>query len=102
MPEEPRIANQIVYLASDTLSYGTLADVVEAMTNTKFNRELLTQDHLREVLERNPEDVMARYRTGFARGDGMWWEKAATFNESHGIPTTDVRSWLQRHLTTAV
>ncbi|PLC53225.1 aromatic alcohol reductase [Pollutimonas nitritireducens] len=96
--EQPRIANQIIYIASDTLSYGTLADIVEEVTDARFNRELLTNERLKDALARHPDDVMARYRTAFALGDGMWWDKALTYNESRSIPTTDVRSWLQRHL----
>lgn len=96
--EQPRIANQIIYVASDTLSYGTLADIVEDVTHSNFRRELLTHELLNDALARHPDDVMARYRTAFALGDGMWWDKALTYNESHSIPTTDVRSWLQGHL----
>ncbi|MBF6618267.1 MAG: aromatic alcohol reductase [Candidimonas sp.] len=96
--EQPRIANQIIYVASDTLSYGTLADIVDDVTDTQFTRGLLTHELLRNALARDPDDTMARYRTAFALGDGMWWDKALTYNESRSIPTTDVRSWLQGHL----
>jgi len=97
--EQPRIANQIVYIASDTLSYGTLADIVEDVTHSKFKRELLTPELLNTALSREPDNVMARYRSAFALGDGMWWDKARTYNESRSIPTTDVRSWLTSELT---
>src|SRR5690606_15940453 len=96
--EQPRIANQIIYIASDTLSYGTLADIAEDVTNTTFTRELLTHELLNDALARDPDDIMARYRTAFALGNGMWWDKALTYNESRSIPTTDVRSWLLGHL----
>lgn len=96
--EQPRIANQIIYIASDTLSYATLADIVDDTTHSEFKRELLTQERLNDALARHPDDVMARYRTAFALGDGMWWDKALTYNERRSIPTTDTRSWLQRHL----
>lgn len=98
--EQPRIANQIVYIASDTLSYATLADIVEGTTQREFKRELLTHARLNDALARHPEDVMARYRTAFARGDGMWWDKALTYNESRSLPTTDTKTWLKRHLET--
>ncbi|NYT38166.1 aromatic alcohol reductase [Allopusillimonas soli] len=96
--EQPRIANEIIYVASDTLSYATLADILEDVTNTPFTRKLLTREYLNDMLGRHPDDVMARYRTAFALGDGMWWEKAVTYNESRSIPTTDVASWLHGHL----
>lgn len=98
--EQPRIANQVVYIASDTLSYATLADIVEDTTRREFKRELLTRARLNDALARHPEDVMARYRTAFALGDGMWWDKATTYNERRSIPTTDTKTWLKRHLDT--
>ncbi|WP_252120463.1 hypothetical protein [Symbiopectobacterium purcellii] len=33
---------------------------------------------------------MIRYRAAFALGDGMWWDKANTFNARHNIETVDV------------
>lgn len=93
--ERPRIANQIVYVAGETLSYGTLAEIVEDVAGTPFQRDLLTPDRLSADLAAHPDDTMARYRAAFARGDGMWWDKATTYNAARGIPTTDVRTWLQ-------
>lgn len=93
--EQPRIANQVVYLASDTVSYGELADIVDEVTGRRNERELLTHERLRADLAAQPQDAMARYRIAFARGDGMWWDKAKTYNARHGIPTVDVRAWLR-------
>ena len=93
--EEPRIVNQVVRVASDTVSYGQLADIVEAATGRPFRRELLTPAMLAAACAANPGDTMARYRLAFGRGDGMWWDKAATYNAQRAIPTTDIRTWLQ-------
>ncbi|MBB5606908.1 MULTISPECIES: aromatic alcohol reductase [unclassified Janthinobacterium] len=92
--QQPRIRNQVIYVASDTVSYGQLADIVEDVTGRPFERELLSREKLALQLAQRPDDVMLRYRTAFARGDGMWWDKAATYNAQNGIPTTDVRAWL--------
>ncbi|MGK5025388.1 aromatic alcohol reductase [Janthinobacterium sp. RB2R34] len=94
--DRPRIANEIVYVASDTLSYRELADVVEEVTGQRYRRELLTTDMLIDETARRPDDAMARYRLGFARGDGMWWDKDTTYNAMRNIPTTDTRTWLQQ------
>lgn len=94
----PRIANEVVYLAGDTLSYGQLAEVVERVTGVVFERRLLTLDRLRADLESSPEDVMTRYRAAFALGDGMWWDKAGTFNARNGLETIDVESYLRARL----
>lgn len=60
--ERPRIANEVVYVASDTLSYRELADLVDEVTGRRFRRELLTIDVLVAELARQPENGMARYR----------------------------------------
>lgn len=95
--EQPRIANQVLYLASDTVSYGQLADIVDDVRGASATRQLLTQEQLRADLAAQPDDAMARYRIAFARGDGMWWDKNATYNVTRGIDTVDVRTWLRMH-----
>ncbi|MCQ9616530.1 hypothetical protein L1889_07260 [Paenalcaligenes niemegkensis] len=95
--ERPRIANEVVYVASDTLSYRELGDLVDKVMGRRFRRELLTIDMLVAELARHPENGMARYRLGFARGDGMWWDKAGTYNAVRRIPTTDTKAWLQQN-----
>lgn len=95
--EQPRISNEVVFVASDTISYGQLATIVEEVTGRIFHRDLLTREKLNTELAQHPEDVMARYRAAFARGDGMWWDKAMTYNSQKGIPTTDTRTWLLGH-----
>ena len=97
--EQPRISNQVVFVASDTVSYGQLATIVEEATGRTFRRDLLTKEKLSAELAQHPEDVMARYRTAFALGDGMWWDKAVTYNAQKGIPTVDIRTWLQEQKT---
>jgi len=92
--EQPRIVNQVVYVASDTISYGRLADIVEDVTGQPFQRVLLTPAMLAAACDANPADGMARYRLAFGRGDGMWWDKSTTYNAQRAIPTTDVRTWL--------
>lgn len=95
--EKPRIVNQVVHVASDTVSYGQLADIVEDVTGQPFQRALLTPAMLAAASEASPDDGMARYRLAFGRGDGMWWDKATTYNAQRHIPTTDVRTWLAAH-----
>ncbi|MBB5369588.1 MULTISPECIES: aromatic alcohol reductase [unclassified Janthinobacterium] len=92
--QQPRIRNQVVFVASDTVSYGQLADIVDDVTGRVFERELLRREKLAFQLVQQPDDVMLRYRAAFALGHGMWWDKATTYNAQKGIPTTDVRAWL--------
>lgn len=92
---EPRIVDQVVYVAGDTISYGHLAEVVEQVTGRQFEKSEWTLAKLREDLAGAPDDVMTRYRAGFARGDGMWWDKAKTYNERRGFKTVDVEEYLR-------
>ncbi|MEO7066230.1 MAG: aromatic alcohol reductase [Rhodanobacter sp.] len=100
--EEPRIVDRVVYVAGDTISYGHLADVVDRVTGSTFHREEWTLDKLHADLAAAPEDVMTRYRAGFALGDGMWWDKASTYNAHKGIATHDVEDWLRVRLEETV
>jgi len=94
--ERPRIVNKVIHVASDTLSYGEFADLVDEVMGSRFQRELLTVDTLIAELARHPEDGMMRYRLAFARGDGMSWDKAVSYNAVRGIPTTNTKKWLQQ------
>lgn len=95
---EPRIVNEIVRVAGDTISYGKLAEVVERVTGVEFEKVEWTLDKLRADLAASPSDVMTRYRAAFARGDGMWWDKADTFNARRGIQVTNVEEYLRTRL----
>jgi hypothetical protein len=96
--EEPRIANEVVFVASDTISYGELADVVETQTGAAIKRVMLPLEQLQNELALSPDDVMLRYRAAFALGDGMWWDFSQTYNHQRAIETQNVRSWLKAHL----
>jgi hypothetical protein len=95
---EPRIANEVVFVAGDTISYGHLADVVERVTGRTFQKEAWTLDKLRADLAVAPEDVMTCYRAAFALGDGMWWDKANTFNARKGLKVIEVEAYLRARL----
>lgn len=95
---EPRIANEVVYVAGDTISYGRLAEIIERVTGQIFEKEVWTIEKLHADLANTPEDVMTRYRAAFALGDGMWWEKSQTFNARNGYDTIDVEHYLKSKL----
>ena len=91
--EEPQIKNSIVYTASDTITYRRLADVVEEVTGQQVDRELWDVDFLKGELEKDPDNVLKKYRLVFADGGGVAWDLPRTFNVQKGIPVTDVKSW---------
>lgn len=94
----PRIADEVVYLAGDTISYGQLAAVVERVTGAAVTRVHRSVDQLVDELRRDPDDTMRKYRAVFAQGKGVSWQKSSSFNATHHIPTTTVEDWLRTEI----
>ena len=94
----PRIRNEIVYLAGDTVTYGEVADKLQAGLGRPFKRSAWSVEYLLDELARDPQNMMRKYRAAFAQGRGMSWDKGGTFNQRKGIPVTDVASWIDAHL----
>lgn len=83
---QPRIVNEVVFVAGETTSYRQLADTVERVTQQTFSKAVHTLPALLEQLRTNPDDAMLRYRAAFARGmacGGRW----TTRNARHQLPT---------------
>lgn len=96
----PRITNEVVYVAGDTISYRELADLVERVRGVPITRNEWTVAHLLDDLSRNPHDAMKKYRAVFAQGIGVAWPKANTFNAVHGISTTTAEQWARGNVAT--
>lgn len=96
---EPRVINQIIYVAGDTLSYGQLAEIVESVTGQKFEKKAWSVEELRSHVLTKPNSTMARYRVAFSLGNGMWWDKSQTFNHINRYGTTDVETYLRERLS---
>ena len=95
---KPRIRNEIVYLAGDTVTYREVADKLQAATGRPFSRSEWSQQYLLDELARDPGNMMSKYRAAFAQGRGYAWDKSGTFNQRHAIPVTDVSSWINANL----
>ena len=95
---EPTIHNEIVFLAGDTVTYGEVADKLEAALGRPFSRSEWTVPFLMEELARDPQNMMRKYRAAFAQGRGVAWDKAGTFNQRNAIPVTDVAAWIGSNL----
>ena len=94
----PRIRNEIVFLAGDTVTYGEVADKLQAGLGRPFSRSEWSEQCLLDELARDPTNMMRRYRAAFAQGRGVAWDKRGTFNQKRGIPVTDVASWISANL----
>jgi len=96
--DEPRIRNEILYLAGDTVTYGELADTLAAVLERPFKRTEWSVPFLLEQLAGDPDNMTAKYRAVFAQGRGVAWDKNQTFNARRGIPVTNVRDWIEQNL----
>jgi len=85
-------ADRVVYAASDTISYAQLADVLERIAGKKVGREEWSIAHLQAELEKDPENLVKKYRLVFAR-DGVWWDKELSVNYKLQVPSTDVETY---------
>ncbi|WP_297836087.1 aromatic alcohol reductase [Pseudomonas sp.] len=91
----PRINNQVVYTAGDTLTYGQLADTVDKVLGRKMHREEWSVPSLKADLEKNPLDPIKKYRVVFAEGKGVAWDQTHTFNHQRKIDLTTVEDWIR-------
>ncbi len=95
----PRIINQVVYTAGDTLTYGDLADMLERVIKRKVERRVLSVPRLLADLEELPDDNLRKYRAVFAMGKGVAWDAARTFHQIHGLPVTSAEQWALSNLS---
>lgn len=94
----PRIRNEIVFLAGDTVTYGEVAEKLQAALGRPFSCSAWTEQYLLDELARDPHNMMRKYRAAFAQGRGVAWDKRGTFNQQRAIPVTDVASWIDANL----
>ncbi|KAK0386880.1 hypothetical protein NLU13_5193 [Sarocladium strictum] len=92
---DPRgIANQVVHIAGDTLTYGEIADRVdERFGQGTFRRELWDMEILKKQLAEG--QPVAKYKATFATGVGVSWDKEKTLNVARGIQMTGLREYLK-------
>ncbi|MBD8612207.1 aromatic alcohol reductase [Pseudomonas putida] len=95
----PRIINEVVYTAGDTLTYGDLADLVERVSRRKIQRRALGIEQLLADLKENPDDPLHKYRAVFALGRGVAWDVSTTFNAVHDLPVTGAEQWAHCNLS---
>ena len=53
---------------------------------------------LERSLAEDPGDPLRKYRLVFAKGPGMAWDAADTFNHRHGVATTSAQQWADANL----
>jgi hypothetical protein len=92
---EPRIANQVVYIAGDTVTYRQLADAIDRLMGTEVLRSAWSVDELKRKLVQEPDDSLRKYRVVFAEGRGVAWDQQSTFNAQRGIEVSGLEEWMR-------
>lgn len=98
LAEEPKVKNEVVYTAGQTITYGRLVEIVEEALGGKVERELLTVPMLEGMLGRSPGDGMVKYRLVFAKGIGTSWDVDKTWNHQMGMRTMDIGPYISDNL----
>lgn len=98
LSEEPIFADEVVFVAGETLSYGRLAEIVENVTGSSVKKHVWTVEFLKKELEMDPESVALQYRVAFAEGKGVSWPKEGTFNGLRGIEVMDIETFAKKKL----
>lgn len=94
---QPRIANQVVHVAGDTVTYRAVADALDRLLERKVTRREWPVPELLRALAAEPDDAMRKYHAVFAQGRGVAWDKAQTFNAQRGIAVCTAEQWLRLH-----
>jgi hypothetical protein len=94
---QPAFANQVVYVAGDTITYAQLADVVESALERNIERAQWSVPMLKAELAKAPDDQLSKYRLVFAQGRGVAWDKAGTFNADQNIELVTLERWVAEH-----
>ena len=94
---QPEILNQVVFVSGDTVTFEQIADKMEDLFKTKFDRILWDSTYLQSQLDNNPNDVFNRYRLVFTN-PGVTWPMEETFNYRNKIPTTGIVRWAEQNI----
>lgn len=96
----PRIVDDVVYTAGDTVTYRELADIVDLMLGRKVKREDWSLSALRKELVEEPDDIFKKYRVVFGEGKGVAWDVSKSFNHQKDIRVQSVDEWARSNLDT--
>jgi NmrA-like family len=96
---EPRISNQVIHVAGDTVTYRKVADTVDEVLGIKVRRDEWTVPDLIQQWEEKPQDALRKYRVVFAQGRGVAWDMAGTFNAQRNIRVCGLDEWARGNLS---
>lgn len=94
---QPEILDQVVFVSGDTVTFQEIADKMESLFKTRFDRILWDHAYLEKRLNDDPNDAFNRYRLVFTHA-GVTWPMEETFNYRNNIPTTGIVQWATKHI----
>lgn len=95
---EPRVIDEVVFTAGETISYRRVAEIVDEVLGKKVKREIWSVPYLEEELKEDPENLVLKYRVVFGVGKGVSWDADKTFNVRNGIEVQDVKRYAMENL----
>ena len=95
---EPKIKNEIVFIAGDTVTYDRFASVLEQCLGRSIERVEWTIDVLNGELQKDTNNTLKKYRIVFAEGRGVAWDKEESFNGKRGLEMIDLETWVKLNL----
>lgn len=87
---EPRIRNQLVYTAGDTVTYGQLANILAAVLELTFERVECSVPYLKRELTNDPENPIKKHRAVFLHRGGRCLGCECDVNRQQAINVVDV------------
>jgi hypothetical protein len=94
---QPEVLDQVVFVSGDTVTFQEIADKMEGLFGTGFERVLWNCTYLEQKLNDDPDDIFHRYRLVFTH-PGVTWPMDETFNKRNNIPTTGIVEWAKAHI----
>lgn len=94
---KPEILDQVVFVSGDTVTFQEIADKMDSLFDTRFERALWSSNYLEQRLNDDPENIFNRYRLVFTH-PGVTWPMEVTFNYRNNIPTTGIVQWAKEHV----
>lgn len=92
------LANRVVFIGGDTVSYGQVAQIVESIAQKPFKREVLKVADVQAQLQQAPDNGLLKYQAVFGQGRGVSWEISETWNAQRGIGAKTAEEWARDNL----
>jgi hypothetical protein len=91
-------ADEVVFVAGDTVTYRQVAEAVDAMLGRKVRRVEWSVPQLQSELAEKPDSSIRKYRVVFAEGEGVAWDMDRTFNAQRGMAVCSMAQWMRENL----